>query len=215
MTLHAFVLACVFWVAPATPPERAEEIYDAISAATEDPDEAAALVTTWYHESQFRPAVRDCRVLGDGGRAAGAFQLWPHWRGGFGLRDFCRTPSLQAQLALRALRRCRGDGGPRRAFARFLGRPGGDAEVLRRLRTYERLRRLAEVLGPAALPYDRWARGLGLYALATAAWPKLPPQVKEAITAYAARWAGSSLDLDPELEAAGLEHWLDAEKGGR
>ncbi len=37
----------------------------------------------------------------------------------------------------------------------------------------------------------------------------------EAITAYAARWAGSSLDLDPELEAAGLEHWLDAEKGGR
>lgn len=147
MTLHAFILAGVFWLAPATPPQWAEEIYDDVASATDDVEEAAELVTTWWHESQFRPAVLDCRVRGDHGRALGAFQLWRHWRGGFRDRDVCQTPSLQAQLALRALRICGGAGGPRRAFARFTGRPAGDAEVSRRVQTYERLRALAAAHG--------------------------------------------------------------------
>lgn len=36
----------------------------------------------------------------------------------------------------------------------------------------------------------------------------------EAIAAYAIRWAGSSLDLDSDLETASLEDWLDLEKEG-
>ncbi len=31
----------------------------------------------------------------------------------------------------------------------------------------------------------------------------------QAIAAYATRWAGSDVDLDPGLEEAGVEHFLD------
>jgi len=87
--------------------------------------------------------VQTCRITGDNGRSLGSFQLQRHFRGGFSLRDFCNTPSLQAQLALRALRISRGTGDVRRAFARYMGRRGADAEVCRRVRTYERLTELA------------------------------------------------------------------------
>ncbi|HEV7377791.1 MAG TPA: hypothetical protein VGN95_23955 [Pyrinomonadaceae bacterium] len=33
-----------------------------------------------------------------------------------------------------------------------------------------------------------------------------------AIAAYAAEYGGSAADLDPELEAAALEHWHDEEE---
>lgn len=46
--------------------------------------------------------------------------------------------------------------------------------------------RLAEVLGREALPFDRWARGLGLRELGAAAWPKLPAETQAALRAYAA-----------------------------
>jgi hypothetical protein len=37
----------------------------------------------------------------------------------------------------------------------------------------------------------------------------------DAIAAYAAEMAGTAMDLDPDLEAAGLEHLLKADKGKR
>ena len=36
-----------------------------------------------------------------------------------------------------------------------------------------------------------------------------------AIAAYAEKWAGSELDLDPQLEAAAVEHLLRHERGRR
>lgn len=143
MSLHGLVLAWVFLLSPATPPDRAEEIYDTVTAATQDHDEALELVVTLRFESQFRREVENCTIVGDHGLALGGPQLHPHWRGGFSRRDYCATPSLQAQLALRALRICRGDGSVRRGFARFLGRPARDPEVSRRVAAYEHLRALA------------------------------------------------------------------------
>jgi hypothetical protein len=37
----------------------------------------------------------------------------------------------------------------------------------------------------------------------------------EAIAVYAAEHGGTAADLDPELEAAALEHWHDEEEGSR
>ena len=34
----------------------------------------------------------------------------------------------------------------------------------------------------------------------------------DAIAAYAAEMAGTKFDLDPDWEAAGIEHWLDTAK---
>ncbi len=33
----------------------------------------------------------------------------------------------------------------------------------------------------------------------------------QSISEYAKRWAGTDVDLDPELEAAGIEHVLESE----
>jgi len=143
-SLHALILFAVFHLAPTTPPDRAEEIYDTVAAATQDPDEALLLVVTLRYESQFRREVEDCRVVGDHGLALGGPQLHPHFRGGFSRRDYCGTPSLQAQLAVRALRMCRGGGTVRRAIARYMGRRERDPEVNRRVAAYEDLWHLAE-----------------------------------------------------------------------
>jgi hypothetical protein len=146
-SLHAIALALIFALSPSTPVERAEELADGFTAATEDVDELLELAVTAWHEGQFRLDVQTCRVRGDGGRALTLFQLHRHWRGGFSDRDVCGTLSLQAQLALRALRSCRGSGTPRRAFARYTGRRLQDAEVSRRVATLARLRRLVEGYG--------------------------------------------------------------------
>lgn len=37
-------------------------------------------------------------------------------------------------------------------------------------------------------------------------------EVAEAITEYANRYGGTELDLDPELERAGIDSWLNSEK---
>jgi hypothetical protein len=34
----------------------------------------------------------------------------------------------------------------------------------------------------------------------------------DAIASYAREMAGTALDLDPELEAAGIEHWLSSDQ---
>ncbi len=46
--------------------------------------------------------------------------------------------------------------------------------------------RLAEMIGPAALPSDRWMRTLGLYRLAQAQYPRLDPATRRLFDAYAA-----------------------------
>jgi predicted transcriptional regulator len=33
--------------------------------------------------------------------------------------------------------------------------------------------------------------------------------IDEEVRAYAERWGGTEVDLDPALEAAGIEHWLE------
>lgn len=46
--------------------------------------------------------------------------------------------------------------------------------------------RLAEMIGPEALPSDRWMRTLGLYRLAQDEYPRLDPQTRRLFDAYAA-----------------------------
>lgn len=57
--------------------------------------------------------------------------------------------------------------------------------------------RLAEMLGPAALPSDRWMRTLGLYRLAEQQYPKLSKRSRGLLDAY----------------ASGVNGWLAARKG--
>lgn len=145
MTLTTLIMAAIFSLSPATPPERAEELADAIAFTTESQAEAMALVTTAWHEGRFDRDVQTCRKVGDGGRALTLYQMHRSWRGGFADRDVCRDLTLSTQLALRALRKCRGGGTARQAFAAYTGRSTRDAEVQRRTETYERLLRLISV----------------------------------------------------------------------
>ena len=57
--------------------------------------------------------------------------------------------------------------------------------------------RLAEILGPKALPTDRFMRTLGLYRLAEASLPAMMPEVQRALEAY----------------AGGINAWITRHKG--
>ena len=65
--------------------------------------------------------------------------------------------------------------------------------------TYSQLRAAADQRRVAATTLARQAIDLWLAREARAAR-------HQAITAYATRFAGTEMDLDPDLEAAGLEH---------
>ncbi len=78
--------------------------------------------------------------------------------------------------------------------------------------------RLAEVLGPAALPIDRFMRLLGLYRLAEASLAKLQPESQRLLAAYAAGvnafLATRSGPLPPEFLILGqheIEPWRPAD----
>lgn len=65
------------------------------------PHEARILMSIAAHESGFRPDVVGCRVLGDGGRAFGAWQIHP--RSSRERRDACAIGTA-ARLALARVR---------------------------------------------------------------------------------------------------------------
>jgi len=74
--------------------------------------------------------------------------------------------------------------------------------------TYERLRTAAQrskvpATSLAREAIDSWLRD------------QLRKTRSEAIAAYAAEMAGSSFDLDPKLEAAGVEHLLKSGKSSK
>jgi len=98
-------------------------------------EDGLLLATTLDAEGGVRPKVLDCRILGDNGHAFGGFQLHrQHIRGPIG--EFCRSPRLQAELALRALSHGKT---VRTRIAAFMGRRENDKEVSRRVKRYERL----------------------------------------------------------------------------
>jgi hypothetical protein len=102
-------------------------------ATTEE--EALLLAVTLDAEGGVRPAVLDCRILGDHGHAFGGYQLHrQHIRGS--IAEFCRDPYIQAELALRALSHGKTI---RTRIAAFMGRRENDREVSRRVIRYERL----------------------------------------------------------------------------
>ncbi len=77
--------------------------------------------------------------------------------------------------------------------------------------------RLAEVIGPTALPSDRWMRTLGLYDLAQRQYPRLSEQTRAVLEAYARgvnAWLnGRAGALPPEytLLGVGPEPWTVAD----
>ncbi|MBK8212068.1 MAG: penicillin acylase family protein [Rhodospirillales bacterium] len=77
--------------------------------------------------------------------------------------------------------------------------------------------RLAEMLGPAALPSDRWMRTLGLYRLAEQQYPKLSERSRRLLDAYArgvnASIAAHKGPLPPEFLLLGItpEPWTAAD----
>jgi penicillin amidase len=78
--------------------------------------------------------------------------------------------------------------------------------------------RLAEILGPAALPFDRFMRVLGLYRLAEASLAHLRPETRAWLDAYAAGVnafiAQAGRPLPPEFELlrhVELEPWRPAD----
>jgi len=77
--------------------------------------------------------------------------------------------------------------------------------------------RLAEIVGPAALPSDRWMRTVGVYALAQRQYPRLSDRSRRLLDAYARgvdAWiAGGDQPLPPEFLVLGLqpEPWTPAD----
>lgn len=77
--------------------------------------------------------------------------------------------------------------------------------------------RLAEILGEAALPSDKFMRGLGLHRLAEKQWDLLAPEVKATVSAYAAGVNafinGRGNVLPPEYHLLGFtpEAWKPAD----
>lgn len=64
--------------------------------------EREELVSIAHHESR-----NDWTVIGDQGRAMGAFQLHPLWRPGVDVDELRTDPALQVRLTLRAIRHLR------------------------------------------------------------------------------------------------------------
>jgi len=62
---------------------------------------ALALVAIAHHESGFRAAVSDCRIVGTDHPSITAWQLWgPFARGPYSRRALCAEPRLAAERAL-------------------------------------------------------------------------------------------------------------------
>lgn len=113
----------------------AAEVAAPIADVATSREDAALLVVTVDAEGGVRPAVMNCRILGDNGHAFGGYQLHRHHIR-VSIAEFCRSPHIQAELALAAL----GHGKTvRTRIAAFMGRREKDPEVSRRVLRYERL----------------------------------------------------------------------------
>ena len=74
--------------------------------------------------------------------------------------------------------------------------------------TYRRLR-------DAARQAKQPATSIARYAIESWLRQERKAMLHEAIASYAAKMAGTRADLDPELEAASLEHWVPPKKPRR
>lgn len=133
--LPALVFA-IITLCPTLPAARAIEVAEPIAAVATTLEEAALLLVTNYAESTFRREVEDCRVLGDGGKAASGFQLHKWTRAGHSQAEVCADPVLAASLALRMLNR---GSIVRSKFALYTGGRTDSGEVSRRVRLYRRV----------------------------------------------------------------------------
>jgi hypothetical protein len=119
----------------------AETLAAPIVEAATTVEEAALLAVTLDAEGGVRRRVMDCRILGDHGRAFGGWQIHrQHWVR-YTVAEFCRSPKLQAEIAIK----CLSHGvSPRTRIAAFMGRRESDKEVNRRVIRFERLLTLGE-----------------------------------------------------------------------
>lgn len=140
-SLLQLVTAAIISLAPQLPPETVERYAaDIESAAQGELDLALSLVATQDAESSWRSDVETCKVLGDGGAAATAWQLHKHWYSGHTRAEVCASNTLAASLAASALiALSHRTGGLRGALRSYIGCRPGDPRSVKRLRTYDRL----------------------------------------------------------------------------
>lgn len=112
------------------------EVAAPIAVTASTMEEAMLLVDTVDAEGGvIRPVMR-CQKLGDHGHAFGGYQLHAQHFVHYTVAEFCRNPTLQTALALKALSH---GVTVRTRIAAFMGRRENDAEVSRRVARYERL----------------------------------------------------------------------------
>jgi hypothetical protein len=141
MSMFDIVVAAIVSLGPRASGESIDQYAADIAEASQGELELAlAMVATQDAESTWRRDIETCKVLGDGGAAATAWQLHKHWRGGHSRAEVCASNRLAASLAAGALiALSHRTGGLRGAMRAYVGCRPGDPRSARRIRTFERL----------------------------------------------------------------------------
>lgn len=153
MDLLTLVTAAIVSLRPAISGEMLDKYAGDIAGAVETvcgndnrcADLALALVVVQDAESTWRESVATCKVIGDGGRAHGSFQLHRHWWRGHSAKEVCGSNRLGAELAANALTVLSRRGGLDAGLRLYVGCGWGDKRAVRRRATLRRLRALPEV----------------------------------------------------------------------
>jgi hypothetical protein len=107
---------------------------------------ALALVVVQDQESTWRSDVETCKVVGDGGRAVGAYQMHRHWWRGRTRKEICSSNLLAATLAAHTLTVLAGpSGGMETALRHYVGCAKNDPRAVKRRDTLRRLKAVPKV----------------------------------------------------------------------
>lgn len=140
METLSMIAAAIVTLAPRLNGETVDRYAADIAAATDDIDQALAMVVVQDAESSWRPEVENCTVTGDGNRALTMWQFHAHWMIGLSRKDVCSSNRLAAYVAGNALQVLNHrTGGWRGAIRAYVGARPGDPRIVSRLRKYEML----------------------------------------------------------------------------